>query len=318
MSKSLLTALLLSGTALAHSHLAHILINGALYHGFDPTPGKANYPDRVGWSSSNIDDGFVSPRNYSTPEIICHLSGAPPKAHAPIRAGDRLHVQWNGWPQNHVGPVLSYLAPCKNTQDGCGSVDKTALRWTKIDDSAPVLIDPLSSDGGPPGSGRWATNVLIGQNNSWQVEIPSWVKPGPYVLRNEIIALHFAKDLDGAQNYPLCMNLWVEAPIAAPTRTFALDEHDARTFYKPTDPGILFGVNNGTPLSTYKVPGPTLHAGAKPVPHSLQLMSLSKSAGTPVAVTKATQTVKFTAAPAKREAEATEAPKMKGRYNRQG
>ncbi|KAK3985207.1 glycosyl hydrolase family 61-domain-containing protein [Cladorrhinum sp. PSN332] len=324
MPSSLLTLLLTAGTTLAHSHLAHILINGNLYHGFDPRPNIPNHADRVAWSSSNIDDGYVSPHNYTTPEIICHLSGASPKAHAPIRAGDRVHVQWNGWPQNHVGPILSYLAPCTGTQDGCGSVQKTSLRWTKIDDSSPVLIDPLGSGGGP-GVGTWSTNVLISQNNSWQVEIPQGLKPGPYVLRNEIIALHFAKDLDGAQNYPLCMNLWVEPPTTPAATTFKLDNFDARSFYKPTDAGILVNVNyagTGTPLTKYVVPGPTVAAGAKPVPHSLQLMQLSKRDGTPVVVTRATQTVKWTA-PAGVvgrfvEAEATEAPVVKGRYNRQG
>ncbi|KAK4160383.1 glycosyl hydrolase family 61-domain-containing protein [Cladorrhinum sp. PSN259] len=319
MPSLLLSLLLSASTAVAHSHLAHILVNGVLYHGFDPRPGIVNSPDRVAWSSANIDDGFVSPHNYTTPEIICHISGASPRAHAPVKAGDKIHVQWNGWPQNHVGPILSYVAPCSGTQDGCTSVDKTALRWTKIDDSAPVLVDPLGSGGGA-GVGTWSTNVLISQNNSWQVEIPKGLKPGPYVLRNEIIALHFANQQDGAQNYPLCMNLWVEAPVTPPTSTFKLDSFDARAFYKPTDAGILVTVSRSgsAPLSTYVVPGPTLNAGARPVPHSLQLMQLSKTDGTPVVVTRATQTVKFTGTVAKNvQAVVTEAPKVKGRYDRQ-
>lgn len=195
--------------ATAHSHLAYIIINGELYHGFDPRPGIVNQPDRVAWSSTNTEDNFVGPVNYTTPDIICHLDGASTPAHAPVRAGDKIHVQWNGWPQSHVGPILSYLAPCEGTSDGCGSVDKTKLGWTKIDNSDTVMVDQPR---------QWSTDVMISNNNSWTVHVPSGLAPGPYVLRHETIALHFAKDLDMAQNYPLCMNLWVEAPAPASAR----------------------------------------------------------------------------------------------------
>ncbi|KAK4225083.1 glycosyl hydrolase family 61-domain-containing protein [Podospora fimiseda] len=317
---SLLLLLFSAGTALAHSHLAHIIINGNLYHGYDPRPNIINFPNTVGWASTATDDGFVPPSNYTTPDIICHRSGTSPKAHAPIKAGERIHVQWNGWPQNHVGPILSYLAPCTGTQDGCTSVDKLSLRWTKVDDSSPVIIDPAQ--------GTWVTNLLIRQNNSWQVEIPQGLKPGPYVLRNEIIALHYANKPDGAQNYPLCMNLWVEPPVMRPTATFKLDSFDAMEFYKPEDQGISVDVfGSGGPngrLKSYVVPGPTVAVGSRPVSHSEQRLQSIRREGTPVVVMRATETVKWTTTTgvARREeveAEVTEAPEVgKGRYDRRG
>ncbi|KAK4188564.1 glycosyl hydrolase family 61-domain-containing protein [Podospora australis] len=297
------TLSLFLGTALAHSHLAHIIINGNLYHGFDPRPNQVNPADRVGWFAANTDDGFVTPAQYNTPEIVCHLSGSPPVAHAPVKAGDRIHVQWNGWPMSHVGPILSYVAPCTGTQNGCAGVTKTNLRWTKIDDSRPVFVPPSAA---APAS--WATDLLIARNNSWQVQIPSNLKPGPYVLRHEIIALHFAADANGAQNYPLCMNLYVEPPATPAANTFKLDSIDARSFYKPTDKGILFDPYQTT-HTTYVVPGPTVAVGATPVPHAQQVMSVSRADGTPVVVTRGTQTVKFTSG----VTVATAAPKIKGR-----
>ncbi|EAQ91520.1 hypothetical protein CHGG_03455 [Chaetomium globosum CBS 148.51] len=99
---TLLTLLPLTIPALAHSHLAHILINGQLYHGFDPRPNQSNSASRVGWWTSATDDGFVTPANYTHPDIICHRDGSSPSAHAPVRAGDRIHVQWNGW----AGPTV--------------------------------------------------------------------------------------------------------------------------------------------------------------------------------------------------------------------
>ncbi|KAK4153597.1 glycoside hydrolase [Chaetomidium leptoderma] len=311
---SLLTLFALTPTALSHSHLAHILVNGELYHGFDPRPNQLNSPSRVGWSTGATDDGFVSPANYSHPDIICHTAGASPPAHAPVRAGDRIHVQWNGWPMGHVGPVLSYLAPCaglEGAERGCTGVDKTELRWTKVDDSDPVMQREVEGPGGPgmegiPGQ-LWATDVMIAANNSWQVAIPRGLKPGPYVLRHETIALHYASKKDGAQNYPLCVNLWVEGGDGG----LAMDGFDAMGFYKEADPGVLVNVTAG--LASYVVPGPTVVAGATPVPYAEQSLSLSRAEGTPVVVTRSTETVPFDGG-----ATPTGAVRGRGRYDRSG
>ncbi|KAL1841465.1 hypothetical protein VTJ49DRAFT_7020 [Mycothermus thermophilus] len=294
-----LLAVSLPGT-LSHSHLAHILINGELYHGFDPRPDIVNHPGRVGWSNDATDDGFVPPANYSTPDIICHRGGASPRAHAPVAAGEKVLVQWNGWPVGHVGPILTYLAPCgglAGDEEGCTGVDKTELRWTKIDDSRPAF-QMLPGGQRVPGRGTfppgqyWATDMLVAANNSWTVVVPRAVKPGPYVLRQEIIALHYAGKPNGAQNYPVCVNLWVEPPKEEPEGVFELDRHDAREFYREDDPGVLIDVMKMVaPTATYVVPGPTVARGATQLPHRQQVRSATWSPGTPVAVTKGTETV---------------------------
>ncbi|KAK3302637.1 glycoside hydrolase family 61 protein [Chaetomium strumarium] len=305
----LLPSLGLLPVASAHSHLAYIIIEGQLYHGFDPRPNQqqqqpaANPPSHVGWSTTAFDDGFVPPANYSTPDIICHVGGTAPPAHAPVRAGDRIHVQWNGWPVGHVGPVLSYLARCES-ETGCTGLmkgkGKEGLRWTKIDDSRPVMEVSVSGKGdttdggegeGVPGQ-RWATDVLIASNNSWLVAVPRGLQTGAYVLRHEIIALHFAERENGAQNYPLCMNLFVQGDDEAGGAGFEMDDFDARGFYKADDPGILVNVTAGL-QSTYVVPGPTVAVGASPVPYAQQSASVSRGVGTPVVVTRSTETVPF-------------------------
>jgi hypothetical protein len=251
----------------------------------------------VGWSSAATDDGFVSSANYSHPDIICHTAGASPPAHALVKPGDRIHVQWNGWPLGHIGPVLTYLAPCSGlagSDTGCTGVDKTALRWTKLDDSLPVLelIPGAGKNGGVPGQ-KWATDVLIAANNSWQVAVPAGLKTGAYVLRQETIALHYAGKKGGAQNYPLCVNLWVDSEGGEErSEGLVMDSFDARGFYKEDDPGVLVNVTAG--LKSYVVPGPTVAAGATPVPYSEQKMSLSRAEGTPVVVTRSSETLPFT------------------------
>lgn len=63
-----------------------------------------------------------------------------------------------------------------------------------------------------PKTGLWGTHALIANNNTQTVTIPSDLKPGTYVVRHEIIALHHAwqenadKKTSGAQPYPLCIS----------------------------------------------------------------------------------------------------------------
>ncbi|KAJ9136888.1 Glycosylhydrolase family 61-11 [Pleurostoma richardsiae] len=255
-----------------------------MYRGFDPK-SKENPANVVGWSTTAADDGFVPPSNYSTPDIVCHRAGAPAEAHMPVKPGDKIHIQWNGWPQSHKGPVLSYLAPCGST--GCAGVDKTNLKFFKIDNSAPTF---LNDTGGPPGF--WATDVLIASNNSWVLEIPPVLAPGPYVLRHEIIALHYAARPDGAQNYPQCFNVWVAGDgVSAAGSTVGQGQGGVATgFYKPSDPGISIDIYRT--ISTYAIPGPTMVSGAAPVPMASQHVGQLAGPGTPVLVQETT-TVPF-------------------------
>jgi hypothetical protein len=163
-----------------------------------------------------------------------------------------------------------------------------------LDDSLPVLelIPGAGKNGGVPGQ-KWATDVLIAANNSWQVAVPAGLKTGAYVLRQETIALHYAGKKGGAQNYPLCVNLWVDSEGGEEgSKGLVMDSFDARGFYKDDDPGVLVNVTAG--LKSYVVPGPTVAAGATPVPYSEQKMSLSRAEGTPVVVTRSSETLPFT------------------------
>lgn len=295
----LFAAAKLLSIAAAHSHIDYVTVNGLTYPGFIPRLGANNPPEAVGWYQTALDDGFVPPSNYTTPDIICHKNGAPARAHVPVSPGDKIHMQWNGWPASHVGPILSYLAPCDSTNtnnsDGCASVDKMKLEFFKIDDAAPVFFN---ESGGPPGF--WSTNTLIASNNSWLVGLPPTLSPGAYVLRHELIALHYANRTDGAQNYPQCVNLWVTAgggkraasrlPQDGVRRARALNKREtgqlATEMYHADDPGIKIDIYSN--LTTYRIPGPSLAGNAKPIPVASQSNMIAKAAGTPVLVSGTT------------------------------
>lgn len=252
-----LSTLLLAITSAAlvsgHSFILDIDIDKKTYPGFRPMNGSVNDPVIVGWKTSAWDQGWVGSSSYSTPDIICHKNASNALGYAPVSAGDKVHIQWNGWPQGHKGPVVDYLASCGD--EGCASIDKTTLEFFKINQGGLVNSSAMAP------YGEWASDLLIANNNSWLVEIPSNIKPGPYVLRTEIIALH--NGTTGPQHYPQCVNLEItgngtEVPAGVV----------GEKLYNSTQPGLNKSMNITTGVTSYLVPGPTVIPGAVSIPLS--------------------------------------------------
>lgn len=248
MSLSKIAGVLLSSAALVagHGYVTGAVVDGTYYGGYLITqyPYESTPPATIGWSDTATDLGFVDGSSYSSGDIICHKSAKPGAISAPVKAGGSVELQWSEWPSSHHGPVITYMANCNGD---CSSVDKTTLKFFKIDEAG--LID----DSNVPGT--WASDDLIKNNNSRTITIPSTIESGNYVLRHEIIALHSAGNKDGAQNYPQCFNLKVTGGGSdSPSGTLGT------ALYKDTDPGIL--VNIYQSLSSYTIPGPALYTGA--------------------------------------------------------
>jgi hypothetical protein len=56
---------------------------------------------------------------------------------------------------------------------------------------------------------NWATQKMFDADNTWNVTIPSCIKPGPYVIRHETMAIQSANEPGGAQFYPQCSQVWI-------------------------------------------------------------------------------------------------------------
>ncbi|KAK4446700.1 glycosyl hydrolase family 61-domain-containing protein [Podospora aff. communis PSN243] len=270
-SLPLLVIASLASTALAHSHIKLVYVENELYQGYDPRPNFPNFDNRVVWQHNAPDQGWVNGSHYNTPDIACHRDAVPPVAHAPVTAGQAVGVHWAGWPRIHKGPVLSYIAPCTGTNDGCASVDSASLKWTVVDNAAPGQFSTQPDHD----NGTWASDFLIGQsaetkptaaNYTWQVRLPAGLKPGPYVLRNEIISLHYGNvpEEGGAQHYPFCVNIFVSAPTGATPAPFNLQNIASRDLYEVGHPGLFYDIA-ARPMPEYVLPGPPQAPGADPV-----------------------------------------------------
>jgi len=158
----------------------------------------------------------------------------------PIAAGSIIGIQWHHNSNaatddiveaTHKGPVMVYLA---KSDSGAGAV------WFKIYEDGLV-------------GGRWGVDRLLDKRGRVDVTIPADIAPGNYLLRGEIIALHSAYDLNGAQPYVGCVELTISSSGSATPTGVSLPG-----YYSPNDPGML--VNIYPTPSSYVIPGPAVYS----------------------------------------------------------
>ncbi|KAK5120092.1 hypothetical protein LTR85_006573 [Meristemomyces frigidus] len=226
----------------AHGYVSGVVSGGKWYAGASPQwIYESTKPQQAGWFAYNQDLGYVSPSEYSDPNITCHKGATPGATYIDAVAGDAIDFQWTTWPDSHHGPVITYMARCNGE---CTTVDKNNLVFFKIDAGG------LINDDTEPGD--WATDKLI-------VTLPADVAPGNFVVRQEIIALHSAESADGAQNYPNCLNFKITGSGSKHPCLSGADCRKGEALYKEDAPGIL--INIYTTLTSYTIPGPAVWSG---------------------------------------------------------
>ncbi|PBP25459.1 hypothetical protein BUE80_DR003581 [Diplocarpon rosae] len=155
----------------------------------------ASAPQTFGWAQGALDNGFITPDQAATPDIICHKDATNGAISLPVSAGATITVHWNSWPDSHKGPVLDYLASCKGD---CATVDKTTLEFFKIDEKGLE-------------AGKWASEELGASNSSWALYTPT----DPGILVPGIYGADLVYDIPG----PAVYNAGAAAPEAPAPRT---------------------------------------------------------------------------------------------------
>jgi hypothetical protein len=106
--------------------------------------------------------------------------------------------------------------------------------------------------------GYWATDLLIERNYTWLVEVPDVIEPGFYIMRHELVALHYAQIPGlGPQHYPQCVTLEVSSSGTARPEGILATE-----FYQSDAPGIDYNIFVDELALPYEIPGPPLIDGA--------------------------------------------------------
>ena len=88
-----------------HGFVTGVKSGGVWYPGFDIQMAYQHpHAPVVGWDTTALDSGFVSPDSFATPDIICHRGGSPAALHVPVVAGSTITVYWvSSWPDGHQG-----------------------------------------------------------------------------------------------------------------------------------------------------------------------------------------------------------------------
>ncbi|KAK5077182.1 hypothetical protein LTS08_006128 [Lithohypha guttulata] len=239
---------ILSISALATSVSAHAFFHTGYVNGV--SQGHL-FAVRAPSSNSPIQD-------VSSSALICN---AP--LHSPVSTnvieiapGDRFGMQWNhaiSGPTagdaddpiaaSHKGPVIAYMAKV----DDAATDDGSGLKWFKV-----------AEEGLDTSTGKWGVDTLISNGGLWSFSMPS-LEPGDYLLRGEIIALHSAYDVGGAQFYMSCVGIRVTGSgICVPTNTVSFPGA-----YDANDPSIKISIygSSGQPDNggkAYTIPGPAV------------------------------------------------------------
>jgi hypothetical protein len=115
-----------------------------------------------------------------------------------------------------------------------------------------------------PATKLWANEKLIKNDRKNTFQLPSDIKPGMYVLRTELLALHYS-NTQGPQFYPHCFNIQIlgDGTVSPPGVKFPGG-------YKTNDPSLVGNLYDaaGKPLdwSKYVIPGPAKYAGKYDAP----------------------------------------------------
>ncbi|CAE6479335.1 unnamed protein product [Rhizoctonia solani] len=230
---AILAALAAASTAHAHATFQYLWVDGV---------DQGNTCVRAPSNNSPISD-------LTSKTLACNTNGEVAAAKTcSIAAGTKVAVEMHQQPGdrncatdaiggNHDGPTIIYMAKVDNAATAVGS----EADWFKVAETGLVSKD------------YWGTDVMNANCGKVEFTIPSDLPAGHYLIRAEVIALHVAGSVGGAQLYMSCYQISVTGGGAASPATVKFPGA-----YSETDPGILFNLYGD--YSSYTVPGPAVYS----------------------------------------------------------
>ncbi|TIC19445.1 hypothetical protein E3Q13_01215 [Wallemia mellicola] len=227
----------------AHGVPQSFTINGQGYPAYDPQvdPWQPHAP-KVNRPIS--DDGPLYSKD--DPMLTCNKVGTqtPAEMTADAAPGSPFIIQWDRWPSDHKGPVLTYAKFCGPGHDDCNNVQDIVNGWFKIDEA-----------GYDANTGQWASDQLVAQGASWTLNLPPAenIQQGSYLIRHEIIALH---SQGAPQFYPHCIQVYINGGTGSlQGQSVSIP---GNVYSNAGDDGTLFGSIYSADVSSMSIPGPTL------------------------------------------------------------
>ncbi|PVG03014.1 glycoside hydrolase family 61 protein [Serendipita vermifera] len=224
-------------SAAAHATFQQMWVNGV---------DQGSYCVRLPASNSPV-------TSVTSNDLACNAGAASSSGLCSVKPGDRVTVEMHQQPGqrscaneaiggNHRGPVIVYMAKVSDAKTAVGS----SANWFKVSEMGLASNNPI----------YWADQVLNKNCGHYTFTVPS-IPAGNYLLRAEVIALHVASGVGGAQFYMSCFQLNVTGSGSGSPGTVKIPGA-----YGASDPGIL--INIYTSPSSYIIPGPTPYGTTSP------------------------------------------------------
>jgi len=203
---------------------------------------------RIEWGFRDAGVPWAPIQDVNSAGLACGLDPTPPALKAVARAGANVTVQWSGIVRTHYGPAMTYLAylpePNNKPQE---------LSFFKIAELGYDVNQKL-----------WANEIISKNDRKDTFQLPSDIKPGTYVLRTELISLHYASRT-GPQSYSHCFNIDIKGSGTASPEGVKFPGG-----YKKNDPSLVFSLytksNAENNWEQYAIPGPPKYAGKYDAP----------------------------------------------------
>ncbi|KAG8687600.1 hypothetical protein FRC11_006919 [Ceratobasidium sp. 423] len=230
---AVIAALAAASTAHAHATFQYLWVDGV---------DQGNKCVRTPANNSPITD-------LTSNTLACNVNGeVAASATCPIAAGSKVAVEMHQQPGdrnceteaiggNHDGPTIIYMAKVDNAATAVGS----DANWFKVAETGLVSKD------------YWGTDVMNANCGKVEFTLPDDLEAGNYLIRAEVIALHVAGSVGGAQLYMSCYQINVTGGGAASPATVKFPGA-----YSATDPGILFNLYGD--YTSYTIPGPAVYS----------------------------------------------------------
>lgn len=231
---AVIAALAAASTVHAHATFQYLWVNGVDQGNTCVRPPASNSPVA----------------SVSTNDLACNVNGNNAAASTcTVPAGAKVAVEMHQQPGdrtctteaiggNHDGPTIVYMAKVSDASTAIGS----SAGWFKVAATGLVSTD------------YWGTDVMNANCGKVEFTVPSDIAPGNYLIRAEVIALHVAGSVGGAQFYMSCYQINVTGGGSASPATVKFPGA-----YSATDPGILFNIYGS--YTSYTIPGPAIYTG---------------------------------------------------------
>ncbi|CUA71906.1 Endoglucanase-4 [Rhizoctonia solani] len=226
----------------AHGWIDRVTIGGRSYTGSYPFSND-NAPSPIRKTSTT----YPVP-SANDPNMNCGIGAKAASQVAAANSGDRVTISWKYEPGKNwvhtMGPIMTYLAQVPAGQ----TADKFNARNAKF--------FKIAQTGQKAGRGSEWVQLDIRNGQTYSVTLPNGLPAGDYIMRHELIALHYANKTDGAQFFPNCVQLRVgggsNAPKAISAQTVSFPGG-----YTANDKSLLIP-NIRTGNFVYTFPGPPL------------------------------------------------------------